>query len=203
MDSAIINHFRHTDPILARLTDLYGDTVQTPSRKLTTHFLEELCETIVGQQLSVKAAATIWSRAKLLANDWSDPNQILAISDLDLRAAGLSNQKTIYVKNIARGVLNGTLQLDHYLDMPEKDIINQLTQIKGIGVWTAEMFLIFTLGRQDVFSTGDLGLRNAVQKLYGGMSLGDMARLSETWSPYRSYASLLLWKSLDNEPKKK
>jgi len=88
-----------------------------------------------------------------------------------------------------------------YNELPEEEIIGELVKIKGIGVWTAEMFLIFSLGREDVFSIGDLGLRNGIKKHYGDLDTSEMVSLSTTWAPYRSYASLLLWKSLDNQPK--
>ena len=202
MDNTIYDFFRHTDPILARLVEQYGSYVKLPEKRSHEHFVAELCETIVSQQLSVKAAATIWSRAKLLADDWSNPRAILEIKDELLRSAGLSGQKVSYVKNIAAGALDGTLNPESYSLITEADIINELTQIKGIGVWTAEMFLIFTLGKTDVFSISDLGLRNAITKHYGDLSRAEIQTLSETWSPYRSYASLVLWKSLDNEPKK-
>jgi DNA-3-methyladenine glycosylase II len=118
-----------------------------------------------------------------------------------LRGAGLSGQKVSYVKNIARGMIEGILNPLSYSSIDEAEIIAELVTIKGIGVWTAEMFLIFTLGKQDVFSIGDLGLRNAIKLHYGDMSPAEMLDLSEKWSPYRSYASLILWKSLDNAPK--
>ena len=202
MDEIINTFFTHNDPILARLADLHGADLHIPDERPLTHFVSELCQTIVSQQLSVKAAATIWSRAKLLAENWDDPHSILKVEDTALRQAGLSCQKVSYVKNIARGVIDGTLNPARYSAMKEEDIIEELVKIKGIGLWTAEMFLIFALGRKDVFSHGDLGLRNAIKKHYGDLSSEQIVELSSSWSPYRSYASLLLWKSLDNEPKK-
>lgn len=201
MKTSALIHFRHNDPILARLAEVYGDGINVPTEKSTEHFVSELCETIVSQQLSVKAASTIWSRAKLLVDDWDNPKQILECSNEALRGAGLSGQKVSYVKNIALGMIEGVLNPLSYSSLSESDIIAELVQIKGIGIWTAEMFLIFTLGKQDVFSIGDLGLRNAIKLHYGDLNPSEMLALSEKWSPYRSYASLVLWKSLDNAPK--
>lgn len=202
MNTAMSSHLSHNDPILARLIELYGKDIRTLSQTNSTNFIEELCETIVSQQLSVKAAATIWGRAKNAVKDWDNPVLILECDDTTLRQAGLSGQKVSYVKNIARAVLEGTLHPSSYLQLPEQEIIDELVKVKGIGVWTAEMFLIFSLGREDVFSIGDLGLRNAIKKHYGDLDATAMQELSLAWSPYRSYASLLLWKSLDNEPLK-
>jgi DNA-3-methyladenine glycosylase II len=201
MNRAILDHFHHIDPILSRLAEVYGEDIRVPDEKHTKHFLSELCETIVGQQLSVKAAATIWSRVKILIDDWDNPSKILECDDIQLRSAGLSGRKVSYVKNIARGILDGTLNPETYSSLSDSEIIKELVMIKGIGVWTAEMFLIFTLGKHDVFSIGDLGLRNAIKKYYGDMSSDNMLKLSNCWSPYRSYASLILWRSLDNSPK--
>ena len=198
----IADHLSHNDPILARLVEQYGKDLHTPSQTNSTNFIEELCETIVSQQLSVKAASTIWGRARANVKDWNNPVLILDCDDLVLRQAGLSGQKVSYVKNIARAVMDGTLHPDSYLRLPEQEIIDELVKVKGIGVWTAEMFLIFSLGREDVFSIGDLGLRNAIKKHYGSLDAEAMQELSLRWAPYRSYASLLLWKSLGNEPLK-
>ena len=138
----IADHLSHNDPILARLVEQYGKDLHTPSQTNSTNFIEELCETIVSQQLSVKAASTIWGRARANVKDWNNPVLILDCDDLVLRQAGLSGQKVSYVKNIARAVMDGTLHPDSYLRLPEQEIIDELVKVKGIGVWTAEMFLL-------------------------------------------------------------
>lgn len=202
MDTNVKSFFDHTDPILARLIEQYSGSVRMPVRKSLDTVISELCEAIVSQQLSVQAAATIWSRAKLVVDNWNEPSSILRTRDEPLRKAGLSRQKISYVKNIATAVLDKTIQPARYNQFTEVEIIDELVKIKGVGVWTAEMFLIFTLGRSDVFSFGDLGLRNAITRHYGSLSKQEIINLSISWSPYRSYASLVLWRSLDNEPKK-
>lgn len=162
----------------------------------------DLIRSVAGQQLSVKAASTIWERVERLIESKITPAGILTIPDEALCGAGLSAPKTRYIKGIAQAVEGGTLRLDELKELADEKVIEQLTAVKGIGRWTAEMFLIFALGRPDIFSFGDGGLRNAMAKLYGGMpSRERQAEISERWKPYRSYASLLLWRSLDNEPK--
>ncbi len=133
-----------------------------------------------------------------------DPTEIANLDIEAMRAVGLSYAKARYSQNIARGVLDGSLELARFPDMSDDDVKTELIKIKGVGPWTAEMFLMFTLGRANVFSRGDLGLRTAVTKLYGFDPKSDPAHLQsllDTWSPYLTTASRYLWKSLDNNPK--
>jgi DNA-3-methyladenine glycosylase II len=170
--------------------------------KEPSEFAHELYSSIVSQQLSVKAAATIWKRFVELVGSPNNTANILVHSVEDYRAIGLSRQKASYILSIAEFTSNGTVKIDHLNELSNEDVIKQLVKIKGVGVWTAEMFLMFTLARPDVFSIGDLGLRNAITKNYG-IDKNDhaaMVELSKMWSPHRTLASLTLWASLDNKP---
>lgn len=163
-----------------------------------------LCRSIVGQQLSVKAATTIFGRFEKLFKNGLNPKELLEISDEKLRGAGMSYQKIKYLKDLATKTISGEVDL-HGLNMKQnEEIIAELTKIKGIGVWTAEMFLMFSLGRPDVFSYGDLGLQNAIKKLYQMKqkpTIKQMEKLTKKWIPFRTFAAMILWRSLDNEPK--
>jgi DNA-3-methyladenine glycosylase II len=176
------------------------DDVVVPKKSTEDMYLENLCCSIVSQQLSVKAASTIWARAREACN-FSSPDNILEVPNDVLRSAGLSGQKINYVKNIAKAVQDGSLPI-HTLDtMDDEAVIKTLVTIKGVGRWTAEMFMIFSLGREDVFSAGDLGIRNAMTQMYDGALRypDDYLQQSLRWAPYRSLACLLLWHSLDNK----
>ncbi|MDO8452820.1 MAG: DNA-3-methyladenine glycosylase, partial [bacterium] len=165
----------------------------------------DLIDSIISQQLSGKAAATIFQRFKdLYGKKFPAPKQILDTSDEKLRGVGLSRAKAVYIKALSQAILDGSLNLKQIPSMQDEEIIVELTKIKGIGRWTSEMILMFSLGRPDVFSTGDLGLCKAVYNLYG-ISPKDKAKieaLSLTWSPHRSLASRYLWKSLEKVDKK-
>ena len=130
------------------------------------------------------------------------PDKILNVSDEALRQAGCSGNKARYIKNIAQAVADKSLDLENIKQYDDEEIIRQLTAIKGVGRWTAEMFLIFSLAREDIFAFGDIGLLNAITKLYGNgasLSKGEVVAITEQWAPYRSYASLYLWRSLDDK----
>jgi len=169
--------------------------------ELATDYLDALLLNIVGQQLSAKAANAIWNRFMGLINGKLSPEMVLLLDDEKLRGAGLSRNKAAYIKNIAQAVADGSLTLDKFDDMADTEIVGQLTAIKGIGEWTAEMFLIFSLGRMDVFSKGDGGLARAINNLYGSgtaLSVKERLAIAEVWKPFRSIAGLYLWRSLDN-----
>lgn len=184
------------DPILQKLVKRYP----APNFKNRSAFLyEDLLESIVSQQLSIKAADTIFGRVKsLFADTIPQPTMLLQTPDDTLRRAGLSYQKIAYIKSVADAFLRDLIDHRQIKKMTDEEVIAQLTQIKGVGQWTAEMILIFTLNRPDVFSLGDLGLRNAIKNLYGITDKEKMLQLSQTWSPYRSTASWYLWRSLEN-----
>jgi DNA-3-methyladenine glycosylase II len=177
-------------------------------RPHTGHY-GELVGSIVGQQLSAIAAGAIWRRLlDLFKGKLPTPKQLIKIQDQKLRDIGLSWAKVKYVKDLAQHVLDGRLDLNHLATMPNEQIIEQLTAVKGIGEWSAHMFMIFGLGRLDVLPTGDLGVRKAVMNLYGLKQLPDPARMitvanKNHWHPYESVAAWYLWQSLDNNPQKK
>lgn len=165
---------------------------------------EALARAIVGQQLSTRAAASIW--AKLLdqfGGRTPTPEQILRKRRTTLRKAGLSNAKVEFLRDLAAHVKDGRLDLKRLAKLPDEDIVAELIEVKGVGLWTAEMFLIFHLGRPDVVSVGDLGIRRAVQIAYGMKELPgpeELEKLAEEWRPHRTLACLYLWRSLDNTP---
>ena len=173
----------------------------------TDHY-GELVGSIVGQQLSAKAAGAIWRRVlELFGGQMPAPAQLIKIQDQKLRDVGLSWAKVRYVKDLARHVLDKRLDLEHIATMPNDQLIEQLTAVKGLGEWSAHMFMIFGLGSLDVLPVGDLGVRKAVQKLYGLDSLPlpeQIVTISNEnhWHPYESVAAWYLWQSLDNSPQK-
>jgi DNA-3-methyladenine glycosylase II len=164
-----------------------------------------LTRAIVGQQLSAKAAATIFSRFEGLFDAFPTPAQVSGVSDDRLRGVGLSAQKLGYLRDLCRRIVEGELPLDVLDRMDDEAVIENLTQVKGIGRWTAEMFLIFRLQRPDVLPVGDLGIVRAVQRAYKlrkAPSADRLTRIGEAWRPYRSVACWYLWASLNNEPTK-
>jgi DNA-3-methyladenine glycosylase II len=163
-----------------------------------------LVQAIISQQLSTKAAATIGARVMTLCGgDTPTPQALERLTDGELRAAGLSGQKTGYMRDLSRRVLDGSLVLGDIESLDDEDVIRSLTAVKGIGRWTAEMFLIFRLQRPDVLPVGDLGIVKAVQQNYGMRRVPSpqrLAKLGELWRPYRSVACWYLWASLNNTP---
>jgi DNA-3-methyladenine glycosylase II len=162
-----------------------------------------LARAICGQQLSTKAAATIWGRIEELFGGVPSPQQVIDADPQTLRDAGLSWGKVSYFRDLAERVRDGELDLERLPEMSDDEVIEELTAIKGIGRWTAEMFLIFHLGRPDILSTGDLGLRNGAALAHGLKAPPTPAELEEiglAWSPHRTLASLYLWRALDNTP---
>jgi DNA-3-methyladenine glycosylase II len=163
-----------------------------------------LLRAIVGQQLSTKAARTIYGRVvDLFDGTTPSPEQLLEADEVDLRAAGLSGRKVEYIRDLASHVIEGELELDRLGQLEDAEVIEEIVAVRGLGVWTAEMFLIFHLERPDVLSGGDLGIRKAVQIEYGLEQMPAPARvldIGEPWRPHRSLASLYLWESLANAP---
>ncbi len=160
----------------------------------------DLIEAIINQQLSGKAAKTIFVRfKKLFKRNQISPKDVISLPDDIIRTSGISRGKVAYVKNLSRAIVSGDLLLENLNTLSDEEVLTELTKIKGIGRWTAEMILMFSLNRTDVFSLGDLGLRSAVSKLYGieKDNLREIEKLSLTWSPYRSLAARYLWKSLE------
>jgi DNA-3-methyladenine glycosylase II len=159
---------------------------------------------IVGQQLSTKAARTIYGRVlDLFDGETPSPSQLLDVREEDLRAAGLSGRKTEYVRDLASHVIAGELELDRLEELSDEEVIEEIVAVRGLGQWTAEMFLIFHLERPDVLSGGDLGIRKAVQIEYGLAEMPTPTRvleIGEPWRPHRSLASIYLWESLAAVP---
>jgi DNA-3-methyladenine glycosylase II len=190
------------DPVLAAIIRTHGACGIKPGRE--SDIFCGLVEAIVSQQLSTRAAATIYGRlrARLPGNGPPTPQALAPLSDEALRGVGLSRQKVGYVRDLSQKVLNGSLQTDALAAMTDEEIIAELTKIKGIGRWTAEMILIFRLARPDILPVDDLGIVKAVTRAYGLRKTPSAARLlkiGERWRPYRSVASWYLWASLGNK----
>jgi 3-methyladenine DNA glycosylase/8-oxoguanine DNA glycosylase len=191
-----INHLKKSDPILRAIIERVG-----PCRmEYGPPEFSRLAEAIVYQQLNGKAAATIFKRFATLAGEPITPEGILKLSDEQLRSVGLSKQKSAYMKDLAIKTRDGLLDFSKLPEMPDEEVIKHLIQVKGIGVWTAHMFLIFTLKREDVLPTGDYGVQAAMKKHYRKRKMPkpkDMEKIARAWSPYRSVACWYLWRSLD------
>ena len=199
-DTAIA-HLRKADPVMGELMARSGPCTLEPGS--TDAFLT-LCQSIVSQQLSSRAAGTIIERLQALFDSGlPTPEGILELPDETLRALGLSRQKQASLKDLSLKTIEGSLQLGQLAGLSDEEVTRQLTQVRGIGVWTAEMFLIFSLGRLDVFPVGDLGIRKAIQRLYGYKKLPaavTMHRHARKWVPYRTIGSWYLWHSYDGVP---
>lgn len=198
MNKQIQTHLSQ-DPVMKELINQY-DLVELSG---TADLYMSLLESIISQQLLVKAADTIFKRITSILGETVDPQILLDTPDETLRGAGASFSKIKYMKGIAEAKLKGELENEIFVHLSDEEVANTLIKLKGVGMWTAEMILIFTLKRPDVFSVGDLGLRTAIGKLYN-VDRGDIEKIliiSEQWKPYRSYAARYLWKSLDNTPR--
>jgi DNA-3-methyladenine glycosylase II len=196
---------READPVMARLIDEHATLVRRDlKRERTGDAYGALLRSIVGQQLSTKAASTIYGRMiDIFGGHAPTPKQLLAADPDEIRAAGLSRPKIAYLRDLAQHVEDGTLELDRLDELPDEEVSAQLTAIKGLGQWTADMFLMFHLRRPDVLPVGDQGIRRAVQVEYRMRKLPDPKRLEKVarpWRPHRTLACLFLWSSLDNAP---
>jgi DNA-3-methyladenine glycosylase II len=189
-------HLRAADPVLAPVLDRIG----TLQFRTDPDVWASIVGAIVGQQLSTRAAATIRGRVAALGGDrFPPPDLILVTPDEDLRACGLSRAKLTYVRDAAERWTAGEIRPEELVQLSDDEIIERLVRIRGVGRWTAEMVLIFCLERPDVLAVDDLGIRSAVQKLYGladRPGREELMLLGERWKPYRTYASLYLWRSL-------
>lgn len=195
-----IAHLRR-DPILRRIMDKLPPPDHTWDRVRRNHF-RSLVIAIVNQQLSGKAAATILKRFVALfpGGRFPKPDDVLKMPAPKMRVAGLSKMKVSFLKDLARHVIRGSVDFKKMSRMTDEEVIEHLTRVKGIGRWSAEMFLMFSLGRPDVFSHGDLGLRNAIRDLYGFVkhpTARQAEKISAVWRPYRTLASRYLWASVD------
>lgn len=196
-----ITHLRAADPVLGELMTRCGPCTLEPG---DTDPFVTLCRAIISQQLSGRAASTITGRLEALFDAGVlTPEGILATSDGTLRGLGLSRQKQASLKDLAGKTRDGSLQLAAFPTLSDEEVTRHLTQVRGIGVWTAEMFLIFSLGRLDVFPVGDLGIRKAIQRVYGYKKMPavvTMRRHARKWMPYRTIATWYLWESYDGLP---
>lgn len=186
------------DPILGAHIKKHDTIPLRPDRD----YFEALAGSIISQQISVKAAAKIFGRFKNATH--LKPSVALTLSEDDVKAIGLSGQKARYIRDLAEHFVNDSVIFNHLNTLPDDEVITELTRVKGIGVWTAQMFLIFTLHRPDIFAPDDRGLQLAIQKMYKLETIPSRAELETfamRWAPYRSTACLHLWHSLDNQPK--
>jgi 3-methyladenine DNA glycosylase/8-oxoguanine DNA glycosylase len=195
-----IRFLKRCDPVLARIIESVGP-YRMQLRTEGTHF-QALTRSIVFQQLSGKAAGTILSRFNALyPNNSPTPEALLATSEDTLRSVGLSRQKIAYMRDLSQKVVSGELPLDEVEQMSDDDLIKHLVQVKGIGRWTAQMFLMFRLGRPDVLPELDLGIQNAIKKAYRKRkrpSPKDVTKIGAKWRPHASVACWYLWRSLEN-----
>jgi DNA-3-methyladenine glycosylase II len=191
-----IHHLKKSDPVLAVIIESVGP-FRMQYGEPTFH---SLAESILYQQLNGKAAATIFDRFTAQAGDPLTPPGILKLTDAQMRAIGLSRQKTAYLRDLSEKTAAGLLEFGRLPELPEDEVIEHLTQVKGIGVWTAHMFLMFTLRRPDILPTGDYGIQAAIKKHYKKRKWPKPAvieKIAKPWIPYRSIACWYLWKSLD------
>jgi len=204
-DADAMAHLVAADPVMGALVQAHGPLdAEQRRRGRPAEAYGALLRSIVGQQLSTKAARTIYGRlAGLFGDRAPTPEELLAVDAQQLRAVGLSRAKASYLRSLAEHVVAGELELDRLTELEDEEVAAQLTAVKGLGPWTADMFLIFHLRRPDVLPVGDLGIRRGAQLAYAMEELPSAAQLrelAEPWRPYRSLACLYLWRSLDNEP---
>ncbi len=193
-----INHLINNDKILKTIIKKNPKC----NLKRKRNYFNALVKSIINQQLSIRAAESIYNRFSQILDDEITAEKIIAAPDQKIRSAGLSNAKTKYVRNLSQAVAEGSLKFKGINKLSNEEIISSLTRIKGIGVWSAHMFLIFTLGRLNILPTGDLGIRRAIMLNYNLEFLPDDKKIHEiakknNWYPYESIAAWYLWKSLE------
>jgi len=187
-----------SDPTLKPIFDKTAEIVI----KLDSDLFLSLVSTIIYQQLSGTVAEKIYQRVKLSFDGEITVDKMINADPEQLRLQGFSYRKISYLQSLANEVKEKNVDLEHIRDLSDKEVIEMLTRIKGIGQWSAEMFLLFSLGRKDVFSSRDLGLRKALGKLHGRpISMEEAEILSDKWTPHKSIVSLFLWRYLENQPK--
>ena len=193
-----IHHLRRNDPILSAIIERVGE-YQIQFREPN---FESLVKAIVFQQLSGKVANVIYGRLLAGVKVQMTPEEVLKLRPGRMRKLGLSKQKTEYIRDLARHTRDRRVAFDELAGLTDAEVMERLTQVKGIGVWTVHMFLIFALRRHDVLPTGDLGIRNAIRKAYGLGELptpAEMEGMAAKWRPYCSVASWYLWRSLEGD----
>jgi DNA-3-methyladenine glycosylase II len=195
---------KHAEDQLIRKDRVLGRLIQLQrpiSIEPRGDYFYSLCRSIISQQLSVASAAAIFDRLQTATD--LNPQAIVQLSDEEFRSIGLSRQKTAYIKDLAGHFVNNPKVYEHLYKLTDEAVVEELTKVKGVGVWTAEMFLMFTLSRIDVFAPDDVGLQRAMKTLYGWDQLPQRTELiefAERWRPYRTIACRHLWKSLHNTP---
>jgi DNA-3-methyladenine glycosylase II len=199
-----VEHLRAADPVLRRVIDSIPELDDRRAGRPQDHY-GALVRSIVGQQLSTKAAQAIFLRlTERYGGRTPTPAEVLAEDPSELRAAaGLSRAKVEFLRSLAEHVVDGTLELERLDRLPDEEVIAELVAVKGLGVWTAHMFLMFHLGRPDVLPVGDLGIRRAVMLAYGLPELpppAELQEIGEPWRPYRTLACFYLWQSLRATP---
>jgi DNA-3-methyladenine glycosylase II len=193
-----ISHLKRSDPVLAAIIGRvgeYGIRFREPD-------FETLVRSIVSQQLSGRVATVIFGRLSDAVGGKMTPASILKLRPSRMRTLGLSGSKTAYIRDLARHTRDGTVVFEELAALPDEEVIARLTKVKGIGVWTAHMFLMFALRRHNVLPTGDLGIRNAIRKAYALEEMPlpkDVEAMAAKWHPYCTVASWYLWRSLDTE----
>jgi DNA-3-methyladenine glycosylase II len=193
-----LQHLKKSDPVLAAIIQRVGEyriQFREPN-------FESLVRSIVYQQLSGKVASVIYGRLAAAVNGRMEPEEVLKLRPDRMRRLGLSKQKTAYIRDLARHARDRRVSFEELPALADAEVIERLTQVKGVGVWTVHMFLIFALRRTDVLPTGDLGVRNAIRKAYGLTELptpAEMEAMARKWRPYCSIASWYLWRSLEGE----
>lgn len=197
----VLSHFKKHDKVLFQASKKLK-RISGPNKAESKDYFMTLCRMVIGQQLAGAAAKTIYSRFEFLfSGKVITPQKVLNASLSQIRQAGLSNAKASYVKNIAKAVITKDLDIKSLQKLNDEKVLEELTKIKGVGPWTAEMFLMFVLGREDVFSQGDLGLHNSIAKIYKfkkDPTKNQIEKISNKWKPYRTYACTILWDILDN-----
>lgn len=194
------DHLAANDPVLAPVTQRAGLCTIVPH----TDYYWELVDGIISQQLSIKAAAAIEKRfQELFKSEVPAPEQILRATHEDLRGVGLSNAKANYVRDLAQHIVDDKLHLNQLDTMSNDEVIAELTKVKGIGEWTAHMFMMFAMGRLDVLAVGDLGIKNGIKMLYGLEQLPTPEEITElaktnNWHPYETVACWYIWHAKDN-----
>ena len=195
MQEAII-HLKRSDPVLAEIIERVGDyRIEFREAGFAT-----LVKSITYQQLSGRVASVIFARLMAAAGGQLTPASVLKLRPSRMRALGFSKQKTAYIRDLARHARDGRIVFEELGQLPDGEVLERLTQVKGIGPWTVHMFLIFALRRTDVMPSGDLGIRNAIRKAYGLNELpgaAEIETLSQRWRPYCTVASWYLWRSLE------
>ena len=200
----ILNHFKKKDPKIHKVMKSleFNEWIEPELKILNKNKLFlALCRNIIGQQLSGKAANTIYSRfLKLFKKNEITPVGLLKLKEQKIRNAGISWAKIRYLKDLALKTRNNEIKLESLYELKDEEVITELIKVKGIGNWTAEMILIFTLNRDNIFSFGDLGLKKGIEKVYGlqNPAQKQIEKIIAKWTPYKSFGSIALWHSLDN-----